>query len=259
MKDTWLLSVFLAALSGGLIAKLIDYPVAWIKASRREKKSAKALVDAHLDPLLKAADAIVGKTTSLAERDFSVQTDQRGLAPSSALTQDLVGLAYLYARFWGRINILAEESLGMSLAADKRGAKLQRFIACLGSQRIRLVNRTHQNAIGEITTELSFNGGRRTIGLVEFGTKIAEAGSADAWCKPLTQLLAKTRTKAARQRLLVYGVVVHALVDTLDPDHQSTHPRMSYANKLSKNSKQEIVHLVFGEYLTEVGATNRYT
>lgn len=256
MKDTWL-PLFIAALSGGLIARLIDYLVAWIKASRSEKKSAKALVDAHLDPLLKAADAIVGKTTSLAERDFSFETCQGGPSSSNALSQDLIGLAYLYARFWGRIEILAEESLGMSLASDKRGAKLQLFIACLGSPQIRLVNRTHQNAIGEITTELSPLGGRRTIGVVEFGRKIVVDSSADAWSKPLIRLLAKARIN--RQRLLVYGVVLHALVDTLDPDHQSTHPRPSYANKLSKRSKQEIEHLVFGEYLSNACAVNHYT
>ena len=253
------MSVFLAALSGGIIAKLIDYPVAWIKYHFGEKKSAKALVDAHLDPLLKAADAIVGKTTSLAERDFSIEAEQHEPASSNGLSQDLIGLAYLYARFWGRINILAEESLGVSLASDKRGAKLQQFIACLGSQRVRLVNRTHQNAIGELTTDLSFNGSRRTIGLVEFGGKLTEVTSAAAWCKPLLQLLAKTRITNARQRFLVYGVVVHALVDTLDPKHQSTHPRSSYGNKLSKSSKQEIEHLVFGEYLKETGANNQYT
>ncbi len=253
------LSLFIAALSGGLIAKLIDYPVAWIKSKRSEKKSAKALVDAHLDPLLKAADAIVGKTTSLAERDFSLQDPADKLISPNVLSQDLIGLAYLYARFWGRIEILAEESLGVSLASDKRGEKLQRFIACLGSQQIRLVNRTHQNAIGEITTELSFKGGRRTIGLVEFGRKIAEDGSAGAWCKPLVQILTDIRIKATRQRLLVYGVVVHALVDTLDPNHECTHPRPSYANKLSKSAKQEIEHLVFGEYLNEVDAVNKYT
>ena len=256
MKGTWL-PLFVAALSGGLIARLIDYLVAWVKASRSEKKSAKALVDAHLDPLLKAADAIVGKTTSLAERDFSLQEGQH--EPPSPMNQDLIGLAYLYARFWGQIEILAEESLGMSLASDDRGAKLQRFIACLGSQRIRLVNRTHQNAIGEITTELSPLGRRRTIGVVEFGRKIAEDGSADAWCKPLMQLLAITHITATRQKLFVYGVVLHALVDTLDPNHQSTHPRFSYANKLSKRSKQKIEHLVFGEYLNTLGAVNHYT
>lgn len=258
MKDTWL-SLFIAALAGGLIAKLVDYPVAWFKYYFAEKKSAKALVDAHLDPLLKAADAIVGKTTSLAERDFKLEGGEGRSASSPALDQDLIGLAYLYARFWGRIDILAEESLGVSLTSDTRGAKLQRFIACLGSQRVRLVNRTHQNAIGELTTELSFKGGRRTIGLVEFSKRMTDDASAAAWCKPLVQLLRQTHLTAVRQRLLVYGVAVRALIDTLDPDHQSTHPRPPYGNKLSKASKQEIEHLVFGEYLIGVGAVNRYT
>ncbi|MCW8934501.1 MAG: hypothetical protein OQK98_07230 [Gammaproteobacteria bacterium] len=258
MNETWL-PIFLAALSGGIVAKLIDYPVAWVKYYFGEKKSAKALVDAHLDPLLKAADAIIGKTKSLAERDFATETEKLSPASSNELSKDLIGLAYLYASFWGRINILAEESLGVSLASDKRGAKLQKFIACLGSQRIRLVNRTHQNAIGELTTDLSFDGGRRTIGLVEFDMKITEAASARAWCKPLFKLLANTRIKTDRQQLLVYGVIVHALVDTLDPKHQSTHPRPPYGNKLSKNSKKEIKHLVFGTYLNETGANNRYT
>jgi hypothetical protein len=258
MSET-LLTIFGAALSGGIVAKLIDYPVDWIKYSFGQRKSAKALVDAHLDPLLKAADAIVGKTSSLADRDFSIKTEQGTGAPSSLLDPDLIGLAYLYARFWGRINILAEESLGVSLASDKRGAKLQEFIACLGSPQVRLVNRTHQNAIGELTTEPSYDGRKRTVGLVEFGNKVNENSSAIIWCGPLFELLGKTKIKATRQRLLVYGVVAHALVDTLDPKHQSSHPRDSYSNKLSKDAKQQIEHLVFGEYLRNTGARNRYT
>jgi hypothetical protein len=258
MNSTWL-PVFLAALSGGIVAKLIDYPVDWIKYYFGQRKSAKALVDAHLDPLLKAADAIVGKTTSLADRDFSIGAERHEAASSTALNQELIGLAYLYARFWGRINILAEESLGVSLASDKRGAQLQKFIACLGSPQIRLVNRTHQNAIGELTTELSFDGRQRTIGLVEFGKKISEDSSLVAWFRPLVELLGKTNIKAHRQQLLVYGVVAHALVDTLDPEHKSTHPRSSYDNKLSKSARQQIEHLVFSEYLKGTGASNRYT
>lgn len=254
-----LLAIFIAALSGGLVAKLVDYPVDWIKYYFGQRKSAKALVDVHLDPLLKAADAIVGKTTSLADRDFAIGADQRGSTYVPALDPDLIGLAYLYARFWGRINILAEESLGVSLAADKRGAKLQKFLACLGSPQVRLVNRTHQNAIGELTTEPSYDGQQRTIGLVEFGKKISEDSSTVTWCRPLLELLGKTNRKAIRQQLLVYGVVAHALVDTLDPRHQSTHPRSSYDNKLCKSAKQQIEYLVFGEYLKGAGATNRYT
>jgi hypothetical protein len=252
-------SLLLALLSGGVLTKLVESLVAWVKASRGEKKSAKALVDAHLEPLLKAADAIVGKTTSLAERDFAPLKSQTNSTFVNAISQDLIGLAYLYARFWGRIEILAAESLGMSLTSDKRGAKLQQFIACLGSQRVRLVNRTHQNAIGEITTELSTAGGRRTIGLVEFGKRVGEDPSARAWCEPLLQLLGNAHMTTNRQRLLVYGVVVHALVDALDPQHQSTHPRSSYTNKLSRGSKREIEHLVFGEYLNKIGVVNHYT
>jgi len=258
MNATWL-AVFIAALSGGIVAKLIDYPVDWIKYYFGQRKSAKALVDAHLDPLLKAADAIVGKTSSLADRDFSVAAQQQGLAFTASLDSDLIGLTHLYARFWGRINILAEESLGVSLASDKRGAKLQKIIACLGSPQVRLVNRTHQNAIGELTTEPSYDGRQRTIGLVEFGKKISEDSSAIAWCKPLFSLLEKTHIKATRQQLLVYGVVAHALVDTLDPKHQSTHPRPPYDSKLSKSAKRQIEHLVFGEYLKGTDANNRYT
>lgn len=258
MDKAWL-SVFIAALSGGIVAKLIDYPVDWIKYHFGQRKSAKALVDAHLDPLLKAADAIVGKTASLADRDFSITSDASESISPTALDPDLIGLAYLYARFWGRINILAEESLGVSLTADKRGAKLQKFITCLGSPQVRLVNRTHQNAIGELTTEPSFDVRRRTIGLVEFGKKISEDSFAAAWCRPLFDLLGKTKIKATRQQLLVYGVVAQALVDTLDPEHHSTHPRPPYDNKLSKSAKQKIEHLVFGEYLKGTFAINRYT
>lgn len=258
MNETWL-AVFVAALSGGIVAKLIDYPVDWIKYYFGQRKSAKSLVDAHLDPLLKAADAIVGKTSSLADRDFSIAAAKNELKSSTPLDPDLIGLAYLYARFWGRINILAEESLGISLASDKRGAKLQKFITCLGSPQIRLVNRTHQNAIGELTTEPSYDGRQRTIGLVEFGKKISEDSVAIAWCRPLFDLLGNTHIRATRQQFLVYGVVAHALVDTLDSKHQTTHPRSSYDNKLSKSSKQKIEHLVFGEYLKGTGASNDYT
>lgn len=258
MNETWL-AIFTAAVSGGIVAKLIDYPVDWIKYYFGQRKSAKALVDAHLDPLLKAADAIVGKTSSLADRDFSIASEQHESIESTPLDPDLIGLAYLYARFWGRINILAEEGLGVSLSSDKRGAKLQKFIACLGSPQVRLVNRTHQNAIGELTTEPSYDGRQRTIGLVEFGKKISQDSSAITWCKPLFELLGKTKIKATRQQLLLYGVVAHALVDTLDPKHQSTHPRPSYNNKLSKAAKQQIEHLIFGEYLKETGARNQYT
>ncbi|QNH18558.1 hypothetical protein HEP74_03730 [Xanthomonas sp. SS] len=254
---TWT-SLFTAAISGGAVAKIADHLVSWIGRLRKERKSAKSVVDAHLDPLLKAADAISGKTISLAERDF-IPLSGRDDAATHSLDPDLIGLTYLYANFWSRIEILERESLGISLSVDKRGRKLSKFIACLGSKQIRLVNRTHQKAIGEIASQVLSTGGLRTIGVVEFGEIITSNESAKKWCAPLTQLLSDTTTKATRQKLLVYGVVLHALVDTLDPTHLSTHERPSYPNKLSNESKRRVKHLIFGEYLKGIDAHNNYT
>jgi hypothetical protein len=249
------LTLFIAAVSGGLASTLIEqFVIAPIRAHWKQKKAAKSIVDAHLDPLLKAADAIVGKTISLAERDFSPVANQSGQESDT----NLVGLIYLYASFWGRVEILRAESLGVSISGDSRGRKLSKFITCFESQRIRLVNRTHQKAIGEIATDLLADGGLRTIGVVEFGEKLSASKIAESWCQPLTDLLGRTSEKSVRQKLLIYGVVLHSLVDTLDPKHHSTHKRSSYPNKLSKESKRRIEYLVFREYLVGTDATNRY-
>lgn len=261
-QPIWLL-LFIAALSGGLAANIIDHLVESFRSRRKEKKTARELVDAHLDPLLKAADAIVGKTISLAERDFTLLKSQENESPPEG-NAHLVGLTYLYASFWSRIEILEKESVGVSISGDPRGKKLSQFLNCLGSQRIRLVDRTHQKAIGEVATDLQLNGPMRTVGLVEFGKRIKKSSSAKTWCKPLTELISRTHSKSTedksiRQKVLKYGVVLHSLVDTLDPEHHSTHKRPSYPNKLTAESKRRIEHLVFRQYLVGTGAVNRYT
>jgi hypothetical protein len=257
INPMWL-TLFIAALSGGLASTLFEqFVIAPIRSHWKEKKAARNVVDAHLDPLLKAADGIVGKTISLAERDF-IPLTQSNHAWAQTPSNDLVGLAYLYATFWGCVEILSKESLGLSISGDSRGKQLIKFITCLESQRIRLVNRTHQKAIGEITTDLLASGGLRTIGVVEFSEKYSESPTVQSWCQPLTDMLSRTNDKSIRQKLLIYGVVLHALVDTLDPNHHSTHKRSSYPNKLSNESKRRIEHLVFREYLQGTGATNKY-
>ena len=54
---------------------------------------------------------------------------------------------------------------------------------------------------------------------------------------------------ADRQRLLRYGIVIHAMVDTLDPDHDITRDRPSYPHKLSKKSRRDLKYRVFHVYL----------
>ena len=249
MPITWW-SLVTAAFSGGLALKILEYLISWLKHLVNERKGAKSLVDKHLDPLLKTADAICGKTLSLAERDFST--------PSGSIEKELVGLTYLYAAFWSRLVILDRESLGVSLNGDKRGKKLVAFRACLESQRIRLVDKTHQIAIGEIATEMDVSP-LRTRTIVDFTRKTQEDEHLSTWLAPLQAELQKIHIKKTRQRLLVYGVVLHAMIDTLDNKHTSTHHRTPQPNKLSQASKRAVKHLVFARYLKGTGAINKYT
>lgn len=246
---TWW-SLVAAAFSGGLVVKIFDYLISWLKHLARERKDAKSLVDKHLDPLLKTADAICGKTLSLAERDFST--------PHATIEIELLALTYLYAAFWSRLVILDRESLGVSLNGDKRGKKLVAFRACLESQRIRLVDKTHQIAIGEIATEMQ-NAPLRTSTIVDFTRRAEEDEHLATWLAPLRSELSKIHIKKTRQRILVYGVILHAMIDTLDDKHTSTHERTPQPNKLSTASKRTIKHLVFAKYLRGLGAINRYT
>lgn len=172
---TWW-SLVTAAFSGGLVLKILEYSISWIKYHFKERKDAKSLVDKHLDPLLKTADAICGKTISLAQRDFS--------ALSGTIDGELIALTYLYAAFWSRLVILDRESLGVSLNEDKRGKKLVAFRSCLESQRIRLVDKTHQIAIGEIATEMETKP-IRTRTIVDFTRKVEEDPHFSAWLAPL--------------------------------------------------------------------------
>jgi hypothetical protein len=239
-----------AAFSGGLALKILEYSISWIRYQFKERKDAKSLVDKHLDPLLKTADAICGKTISLAQRDFS--------SPSGTIDSELIGLTYLYAAFWSRLVILDRESLGVSLNQDKRGKKLVAFRSCLESQRIRLVDKTHQIAIGEIATEMGATP-LRTRTIVDFTRETEEDPNFSAWLAPLKAELNNIHVKKTRQRILIYGSVLHAMIDTLDEKHASTHVRRPHPNKLSLASKRTIKHLVFARYLKGIGAVNRYT
>ncbi len=259
MSDSWV-GFFTAALTGGVVVKLMEFIFQSFQSEFHRARTAKEIVDIHFDPLMKAADEIVGKTRSLAERDFQelILATTDNVNTSNRVPTEILALLYLYAQFWGRIEILRQESVGVSLSKDKRGAKLKDFIACLESQRIRLVNRVHQKAIGELSIILKANGKFQSIGIVNFSRSLSEDEEMKYWIEPLISKLGSVKAKKTRQRVLVYGVVTHALIDTLDPKHTSTNWRPSYPNKLSKNSKRDVKYRVFGKYLKYVKNTKKY-
>ena len=219
--------------------------------------AARRVIDTQLDPLLKAADELQGKLRSLAEEDFR---EFRVLPHPVAQRKDLVNLCstlYLFAQFWGRLEILRRESFHADLSRNKKGETLLRFLRSLEARRVRLVDRAWQRAIGEcVITET-----RSRADVIQFKSFVEQFDSDTRlrdWLQPLEQILRDCRLPRARQRVLQYGVVVHALIDTLDPKHLTTRERPAYPNKLSDQAKRDLVGRVFGVYLPDVRNTTKY-
>lgn len=76
--------------------------------------------------------------------------------------------------------------------------------------------------------------------------------------RPLYTLTTRMRHTQERQRLLQYGAVLHALIDTLDPKHHVTGNRPGWPNKLTKNSRRALRFRVFSVYLPFVRTKEKY-
>lgn len=250
-----LLQLFAAALGGGLTVKLVDIAYQEFKGRVESRRSATRFVDDHLDPLLKAADEVVGKLVSLASEDFLPLPSEHSLRKIE--NPDLGSLLYLLCRFWARIEIFRQEGLSVAIAADKRGAKLQSFLACLESRKVRIVDRITQRAIGELLLRPAPEY-LRTIGYVEFVEKTEGDDQCRRWLGPLGDVLGGTKHTHIRQQLLQYGIVLHALIDTLDPKHVVTSDRPSYPGKISEKTRKALRYRVFGVYLKFVTNSAKY-
>lgn len=250
------LQLLLAGCAGGLIGALLN--VGYTEYSRRSdrSRSARRFVDENLDPVLKAADELVAKLLSLAKDDFrSIHKVEQKAQPNFG--KDFNGLLFLLANFWARVEIFRHEGLSISLTKDKRGKSFQDFMNCLESRKIRLVDRLSQRAVGELmrTEQGSLE---RTTSFIAFARLLEPRSDAHKWLSPVIRFLSRTRHTYERQRILQYGIVVHAMIDTLDPDHVVTRNRPSYPHKLSKKSRNELKFRVFREYLSLVPNREKY-
>lgn len=264
VTTSWL-DLLAAAAGGGLFVKLLDIGFAEYRRRSEARASAKEIVARHLDPILKAADQLVGKMRYLAETDFDEIKAAHRLGGGTR-SIEVGNVLYLFAQFWVRIEIFHKESLYVEVAADETGARLRDFLRCLESKPVRVVDRPRQRAIGE---GLMVESGRG-LDCVTFPRFLAmwsdgEGEMIDEWLGPLHQTIYQTvegsrATRARmRQQLLLYGVIVHALIDTLDPKHRTSNERPSYANKLSQKSLRELRHRLFKLYLPFVKRTGKYT
>lgn len=256
MADAEWIKLLTAALGGGLVVKALDILYQEIRLRSDRSQSAQRFVDEHLDPLLKAADELVGKLRSLADEDFR---SLHHINPRTARIEnhDFSSLLFLLAKLWANIEIIRHEGLSVSIVEDVRGQRLQSFMDCIESRRIRIVDRISQRAVGELMLT-RHNGAVETIPFIEFVRLIESDPEARRWISAVTRTLCRTQHTSERQRLLQYGAVIHAMIDTLDPNHQVTRNRPSYSYKLSKKSWQDLKYRVFGQYLKFVPKPEKY-
>ena len=237
--------------------KLLDILYQEIRRRSESSESAKKFVDKHLDPLLKGADELVGKLLSLAREDF--KSLRHANSDTDRLeNNDFASLIFLMAKLWAYIEIIRREGLSVSIVQDVRGRRLQDFMNCIESRGVRIVDRISQRAVGELMLTRRDHGPSDTILFIEFMRQIREETEAKMWLSPLTHVLSRTQHTSERQRLLRYGIVIHAMIDTLDPEHQVTRLRPSYPEKLTKKSWGDLKYRIFGKYLKFVPEPRKY-
>lgn len=256
MLDAGWFQLLSAALGGGITVKALDIVYQEFRHRKDRSLSAKQFVDDHLDPLLKAADELVGKLRSLSESDFRKLYD---IDPNAGTLEshDFSSLMFLFGKFWAHIEIIRQEGISIAMSQDVRGKQLQNFLDCLESRRVRLVDRISQRAIGE-TMVKNQDGKLGTVAFIEFVKAFETDTQTRRWLSPLAHVLSRTRHTSARQRILLHGAIVHALIDTLDPKHLVTGKRPSYPNKLTRKSWRALKYRVFGRYLQFVPNSAKY-
>lgn len=260
---SWLEPLVAGAI-GGLIVKGADIAYQEIQRRREKQSTVEEFVQTQLDPLLKAADELVGKVYSLTGEDF--KTIPPELDPKDRRTHqnlDLANVLYLFGQFWATVEILRRESIYVRLAESPSGKKLTKFLDCLESRPMRMVVRARQRAVGEMLIVVDREK-LRPMGFSEFMVALAGATDLSEWLDPLTDLVvnakhgSRTERPAKTQRLLQYALVLHALVDDLDPEHTTTSRRPPLTGKILPKTAKALRYRVFPIYLPFVTNSERY-
>lgn len=247
-QDWW--ALFAAALGGGGTVKLADIAYQEFREWKAHRSTSTKNIDEVLEPLLKAADELVGKLRSLAEQDF---TPLR--RPNATTLEDpgFASLVYLFVQFWSQVEAIRLRGMSVSVARSKRGKWTQSFLTCLESRRVRLIDRISQRALGEAVLASG-----RTMNFVEFIKCYDTDPYIKRWLGPLLAVLTNLNRSAERQKVLQYAVVMHAFIDTLDNRHLVTHDRPAAPNKLNRQSWKDLNYRVFAVYLPFVAHRSKY-
>lgn len=260
---SWLRPLVAGAM-GGLTIKAAEVAYQEFQRRRERKATVEEFVQTQLDPLLKAADELVGKVYSLTTEDFKtipprLETRDRR-APKNL---DLANVLYLFAQFWATVEILRRESIYVRLADSPSGKKLTSFLDCLESRAVRTVVRARQRAVGEMLIMVEREK-LRPMGFSEFMRTLAGATDLLEWLDPLIELVveanhgSRTKRPETTQRILQYALVLHALIDNLDPHHTTTSKRPPLTSKVLPKTVKALRYRIFPIYLPFVEDPARY-
>lgn len=248
-----------AATGGGLLTKLLDLSVRALERRAKERRSARGVVERHLDPILKSVDELAGKLRALAVQDFAGVAELALVDENDDLERriELCYLLYLFCHCWARISILRRRGLFVRLSADKTGRKLMAFVRTLENRHFRVIPRASQRTMGEA---LLVKGGHGLdcLSLYEFAQRYCQEEAYRTWFEPLENVLCDVEQTSTRQRVLAYGVILHAMLDTLDTRHAVSSDRPGYANKLSKRTRRRLRYQLFEVYLPFVKEIDKY-
>jgi hypothetical protein len=259
MAEANWLQLFASSVGGGVVVKVFDYVREEYRRRRERSENAKDLLTKHHDPILKAADELVGHIRSLVIYDFSDFRGSAGTHRSIEVTALRKTAAFFYfVQFWGRVQLLRIETGTIAVAADPAGERLQKFIQHLESRAVRVVDRTWQRAAGEAIL-IPEGSSRRPMNLYEFTSEYKSNPDFRTWFSPLAQLLESTMNdRKSRQRVMKYGVVLLALIDTLDPKRVLSSRRDPWPNKLTNGTRKELLYGTFRQHLPFVESPLTY-
>lgn len=245
MENIW--QFLIAMLSGGAVLKIGEFGYREIKEWRSLRLASAKTITTNLSPLLKAADELVGKLTSLGRQDFLPirQSDTRDMT-----NDDVLSVVYLLVQFWAWMELFRVAYYDDEVARSERGKMLTRFYDCLESRDIRIVDRIYQRALGEAAATVD-----RSPSLLDFLRVHRDDEHFRRWLEPLIVFVASLDDPKSRQRLLRYTTILHVMIDCLDDEHTITRERPALPNKLSRQSIRDLEYRWFGRYLDFVTPT----
>lgn len=243
------LTSILSLITGGILWEGLKFVYPDIKNYFIKRHQAKKIIFNNLDSIIKAADELYGKLESLTKEDFSsFKKKVKNSSNSSDPEHNKKYVLYLFAQFWASLENIRLQSNYTSIARIKKGEELLRFIDTIESRKFRILDRSKQRIIGEGMI-INANDKFKIIPLYSFLEKIDSDKNFSMWINELELYISSLRSNSDRQRILIFGIVVAALLNHFDPNHKISRRRSIYSHRIKQESSKLIKHVLLEHYL----------